>query len=342
MSNSINKDYSAIDETGFEPTFDKEQESVSSSNKNTSSEFGEQSNSHGVYSQGVNMFKTKRKPIIIGGVLASIIGAGCIFYIFNSESSEASQVSDFKLPMETVAEVTSDVMEDKKPEPLINNLTVEQGSKGVSINGHHDLIASMLLSNYPTREELRQEMSRVRGADVSKAELDAFLLGVKNNAQDIRELKSKPTNNNIAGADYSAEIRKAILGINNTLEQLKVESEEQNKRIGSIAADLEKLNKNSGWYHNRIAKLEGNSSTKLPANKQSNEQVVQKTKRLEMKAESMWSVNGASENLAFIQNIQSGKRLRVTRGFDIPGCGQVTDINPSDQKVTTITCVISN
>lgn len=336
MSDSVNKSSSEIDESGFDlDSNDGPEKKVTALKRKISAKPSDETSSpERRTSKGVEMFNFKKKPIIAGLVLAGIVGAGGLYWVF---STTKTNDTDFQMTMEPIAPSDKAVVsEAPKPASGIGSLSVEQGPDGVSINGHHDLIASMLLQNYPTREELRQEISRVRGADVSKEELDAFLLGVKNNADDIRQIKAQP-----GSSVDAAEIRNAIRDIRSMVEQIRNDSEEQKIRIGLMQEDLDKLKKNSGWYHNRISKLEGNpvkvaQSTKAKSNSTSD------ARRVEMKAQSAWSVNGASENLAFIQNIHSGKRLRVTRGFDVPGCGQVTDISPADQKVTTTTCVISN
>ena len=331
MSNSVNKGSSEIDESGFDIESNRPDKKVTALNqKNSATTINDSSSSHGRTSRGAGMLSAK-----MGGmVLAGIIGTGALYWAFTPPTG-----SDHETPIaqETVAANEKMVeVAPEKPASVIGNFSVGQGPDGVSINGHHDLIATMLLQNYPTREELRQEIVRVRGADVSKEELNAFLLGVKNNADDIRQIKSQP-----GTSVDTAEIRSAIRDIRSMVEQIRNDSEEQNIRIGMMQDDLEKLKKNAGWYHNRISKLEGNpAKTTQIAKTKANP--TSEARRVEMKAQSAWSVNGASEDLAFIQNVHSGKRLRVTRGFDIPGCGQVTDISPADQKVTTTTCVISN
>ena len=58
------------------------------------------------------------------------------------------------------------------------------------------------------------------------------------------------------------------------------------------------------------------------------------------KDSSGWEVKAASNNIAFLKNSRTGRSLRVTRGFDLPGCGSVTAIEPAKQKVTAGGCVI--
>jgi hypothetical protein len=331
MSNSVSEDSNEIDESGFDLDSNdgNEKKAAAPTSEVTTEEVEART------SRGTEMANSKKKLIITGLALATIVSTGFIYFGLptNQESDTVFQIAAVD-PIESNDKPI--LLETSKPESSTSNLSVEQDPSGVLINGHHDLIASMLLQNYPTREELRQELSRVRGADVSKEELDVFLLSVKNNADDIRQIK--------AGAGSSvdaAEIRNAISDIRSMVEQIRIDSEEQKSQIVSMQKNIDKFQKNSGWYHNRISRLEGNP-LKTTQSKKENANVTSDVRRVEMKAQSAWSVNGASDNLAFIENIHSGKRLRITRGFDVPGCGQVTDISPSDQKVTTTTCVISN
>ncbi|MFA0809414.1 hypothetical protein [Microbulbifer epialgicus] len=248
-----------------------------------------------------------------------------------ASGSESNSVSLQTLVSETSeqkGEKTEDVNDEaKQNENKGIGLSVENGTEGVKINDHHDLIATLLLQNYPTREELREDLRRIRGAEVSKEELDVFLLAVKNNSDDISKLKA--SKNKSANTDIS----KALVDLKITLQDLRKDLNEQKQVVISMTKRLDKLEKNSGWYHNRISKLEGDPvSTKESI----------KVHRLEVQTESMWSVNAASENVAFIRNINTGKPLRVTRGFNIPGCGSVTDIRPETRKVITTSCVINN
>jgi hypothetical protein len=330
MSNSVSKDSFEIDESGFDLDSNdgKEKKAATPMSEVVAEDVKARTSGE------TEMVNSKKKPIIAALVLAGIVGAGGLYWGLPTNKEIDTGFQMVVEPIESNDKAV--ISETSKPDSSIGNLSVEQDPSGVLVNGHHDLIASMLLQNYPTREEFRQELSRVRGADVSKEELDVFLLSVKNNADDIRQIK--------AGAGSSvdaAEVRNAIRDIRSMVEQIRNDSEEQKLQIALMQENIDKFKKNSGWYHNRISKLEGNplktaQSTNTKANSTSD------VRRVEMKAQSAWSVNGASENLAFIQNIHSGKRLRVTRGFDVPGCGQVTDISPADQKVTTTTCVISN
>lgn len=292
---------------------------------------------------GYGAFSNIKKPIAIGAsaIILSVVAGSAYWYMSgvkgDSDMLAALQAEQTGKPSAVAEPVPA------KPgafggtgnEP--DSISVAQGPDGVKINGHHDLVATLLLQNYPTREELRQELSRVRGADVSKEELDAFLLSVRNNADEIRRLKASQN------AGSNSELTSAINDVKTAIQELRDDTRAQRASIAEMSKRLETLEKNSGWYHNRLSKLEGNP---VPTSKKSRtaESVSQgsEVRRVELKSQSAWTVNGASENLAFIQNIHTGKRLRVTRGFDIPGCGQVTDISPANQKVTTTTCVIAN
>ena len=305
MSDLTNTGSANIDQTGFD-NMDSNNSNVKKitplKNKSTCED-----NAEGPSSQRVGrLFKSKIFYILL--VLTGLLISGGNYYL---------QVRSL----------------DENVSTNIQGIPVVEDTYDVLTHEYHSMTAAMLLTNYPTREELHNELSRVRGADVSKEELSIFLLSVERNARDLAQLKSRRSSR----VAFS-EIQKAISGIQFLVENIINSSEEDRRQITRIQDDLNKLQKNSGWYHNRISKLERNP-VKVVASKSSS---ASKARRVEMKVEPAWTVNGASENLAFIQNIFSGKRLRVTRGFDIPGCGQVIAINPQAQKVSTTSCIISN
>jgi len=311
-----------IDESGFDSDLQNNADSFAGQSVKSES----LTNNFHVESQDAK--KTRFKKLFIGGITLACLAAGGYFYLLNDGS--ASHDKTFAVEPDPATN------EGSEPKPVGNNdgqvtsLTVGADATGVKINGHHDLLASMLLQGYPTREEMIKEVSRIQGANVSQEELDVFLLSVKNNADEIQRMKESN------GSTH--ELAKQIAEANKILKDLKLELSLVNERV-------QKLEKNHGWYQNRISKLESGIA---PQSKQTLKPVIQQqavaepVRRVELQSQSSWQVNGASENLAFIKNVNSGGTLRVTRGFEIPGCGQVTDINPSQQKVTTTTCIISN
>ena len=68
---------------------------------------------------------------------------------------------------------------------------------------------------------------------------------------------------------------------------------------------------------------------------------IKEARRVELEMAESWYVKAASEDVAFIKNRMSGKSLRVSRGFDVPGCGSVVSIDPKKQVVATLTCKIT-
>jgi len=209
---------------------------------------------------------------------------------------------------------------------------IAQDETGVKINGVHDQIASALLSGYPTRQELNDELRRVRGAEVSAEELDVFLLAVKNNSDAIKGLRQRP-----AGSDNSSEIKQLLQEV----VEIKQLLAKNDRTLAMHTEQLKKLEDNSGWYHNRISELEGKSSVAVQAlkSKTKSKPVNNSTTRLELNVTNNWKVKGASATVAFIINDKS-ETVRVSRGFDIPGCGAVTNIDPVKHQVTATNCVI--
>lgn len=310
-----------IDESGFDDGL-QDQKEKTFAGQNLRSE----SLADGFKSEAKPVKSSGSKKYFLSGMAVLIVGIAGYFYF--TKSSDVLHKQTFNAETNSVG-VIEEQPQNTKGEQL-GPLTVGADSQGVKINGHHDLLASMLLQGYPTREEMLKEVSRIQGANVSQEELNVFLLSVKNNADEIRRLKES--------GGSTAELAQQIAEANKTLKELKAE-------VSQVNARTQKLEKNNAWYENRLKKLESGIS---PQSKQAPKPAVvqqpvnEPVRRVELQTQSTWQVSGASENLAFIKNVNSGTSLRVTRGFEIPGCGQVTDINPSQQKVTTTTCIISN
>ncbi|WP_045861751.1 hypothetical protein [Teredinibacter purpureus] len=273
---------------------------------------------------GGSEYFTKRN-LIGGGGLTLIVALLIFGYQFSQTSSQKVETN----PLVAKTEVQS---------PFGDSVAQKSVPINQEISGdlQRDKLATLLLENYPTKSEVESKLDQIRGADVSQEELDVFLLAVKNNSDSIKRLE------NVSPAAIN-RMNQALSDVKSTLAVMKKDVSELNESISEHGSKLDKLEKNSGWYHNRISSLEGNPVvSNKPDRSVKNESKPISSRRLEMTTESSWLVNGASANLAFISNIESGKKLRVTRGFDIPGCGQVTDIDPSNQKVTTTSCVIKN
>lgn len=220
---------------------------------------------------------------------------------------------------------------------------MENNDGEIKIGGINNLIAQALLGNYPTFSDLDEKIKQVKGADVSKAELDVFLIAVTENTKKIAKLLEQgKRNHNISLAA-------------NELNKLNVELKKQGLRGAELvqvvddlkdqmlvmAKKVEKISKNTGWYHNRITKLEGK---KVPSKKRTVVKAKQplEVRRLELNSKTKWRVKGAAEKVAFITSKEHSRPIRVTVGYDIPGCGLVTEISAADQRVNTTSCIIEN
>lgn len=225
-------------------------------------------------------------------------------------------------------------------------LLVEQSNNdGIKINGRHDVIARMLLANYPTHEEMRAELERtkqerINGDKDRNNAREKSLLSVKSNTDEISELRNLIKNYNTSDGG-NGEALALVSEIRATLAAQQEAYAAQTQKLESLQKVLGELKRNSGWYHNRITKLEINGIVAKGAGVSTNSKSTE-VRRLKLESQPSWFVNGASGNLAFIKNKHTGKSLRITRGFNIPGCGQVTDIDPAAQKVVTTSCVIRN
>lgn len=313
-----------IDQEGFERPKGKVTQiknEASSSTISSSEQVAEKKRS---YSLSDGNLLSKRNAIIGGSAVALVVLLGGIYFFGNSDGVVPKNQSN---SVSSGNPFTSN-------QPL-SDPKIEIDQEGVTINGERDQLASLLLQNYPTRSELQTELERIRGAEVSQEELDVFLLAVKHNSEAIARLDSKP----------QVDLSRLTTGIDDmkaSLQSLKGEVSGIRETLQSNSEKIDKLEKNSGWYHNRISALEGDP-VKVKTKPRSDKSATQSTsRRLQMTTESSWVVNGASSNLAFISNTNTNKKLRVTIGFDIPGCGQVTHIDPSEQKVVATSCVIKN
>ena len=313
-----------IDESGFEKSGSKVTRIKNEATSNNQEQDNIPQSSKLSSFSGGNEYFTKRN-LIAGGGLTLIVALLVFGYQFSQTSSQKVEINPSVAKPESQSPFGDSVVQKSVP--------INQDLSG---DLQRDKLATLLLENYPTKSEVESKLEQIRGADVSQEELDVFLLAVKNNSDSIKRLE------NVSPAAIS-RMNQSLSDVKSTLAVMKKDVSELKESISEHGSKLDKLEKNSGWYHNRISSLEGNPVVSNKPNRSvKNESKPISSRRLEMTTESSWLVNGASANLAFISNIESGKKLRVTRGFDIPGCGQVTDIDPSNQKVTTTSCVIKN
>lgn len=114
--------------------------------------------------------------------------------------------------------------------------------------------------------------------------------------------------------------------------------------------------KNSGWYANRISKLEGWVDTQVTPTVSLAQRVlnpnsssttvsnapVGNSSNIELVERNGWVLRAASSqsNVAWILNTVTNEKLRVTKGKVIPRCGKVTSISSSSGIVKTAMCEI--
>lgn len=244
--------------------------------------------------------------------------------VVNQENGNKIDFSDELIPAKSVA--------------ANNKLYVEDSTLKYSENADLDgRIIDSLLGSYATKEELATRILDSEKNKTSQKELDVYLVATKYNSSEIDSLKRmiqelKNSNKN----EGVEEILSVVKDIKDSLS-------ETNKKVDELVDRVVKLEKNAGWYHNRISSLEAGNAGSSPSSKAVNTaNNANSSKRVDLKGQSAWVVNGASNNVAFIQNKHTGSKLRVTRGFDVPSCGQVTDINPTNKSVTTVSCLINN
>lgn len=320
-----------IDETGFDTGSEsvKPSDLSSSNNKSPSSWVGK-------------------------AVLAVIMVAGCLvvgFYFLNKPIDTPISLDDeFRgNPLQPVGQTLNLAQVDTgadNDDQIPNQPSLEMEGGKININGINNLIAEALLGNYPTNADLDERIEQVKGADVSKAELDVFLIAVTENTKKIAKLLEQAKKNQ----DISVAT-KELKKINSELKKQGVRSNKLAKEVGdmqsqvlSLVKKVDKVSKNSGWYHNRISKLEGKDvpfkRKKVTKAKKQPMQVPRPltVRRLELNKTSEWRVKGAAEKVAFITSKNHSRPIRVTLGYDIPGCGLVTGISAADQRVYTTSC----
>lgn len=273
----------------------------------------------------------KKKVFMALGVILALL-------LISFGVSTVSQM-DFDSPDMLAADGAANSMQFDENESFVAQATQKVSDKPSGLNVDSAALQDLLLKAYPTKEEMRKAISEIRGADVSPEELNVFLLAVKNNADAIRDLQRKSNTQQSTDAGELRALRSALADLNNTNKQIVDAVNTLQKNMEELRADVDKLKKNDGWYHNRITKLEGGKVVGNTKPKQ-----VQKTevKKLTLNKQSDWMVNGASENVAFITNKKTKERLRVSIGYDIQGCGVVTEISSIRQQVKTTSCIIEN
>ena len=110
-------------------------------------------------------------------------------------------------------------------------------------------------------------------------------------------------------------------------------------QIAKLKQDIERLSDNSGWYHNRIEKLE-KQSIATPSKKLSTATVVAQA-RTPVKTLVPYTLVGIpNERLAFVANRVTKERIRIVVGRDLPKCGKVEVINVKLATVQTKNCMI--
>lgn len=138
-----------------------------------------------------------------------------------------------------------------------------------------------------------------------------------------REKESNRPNNAVADArlkDRIAYLESQLEAMIEERRERQLMDEIDSRRKAELAADEEALRKRE------IAKLAS----------------VKEARRVELdKPSDIWRVKAASKDIAFLKNNLTGRSIKVTRGFDIPGCGGVVTINPVEQTVSAGKCIIS-
>lgn len=183
-----------------------------------------------------------------------------------------------------------------------------------------------LLSNYPTKAELEGKISELKGADVSDAELDVFLLTVSRNAEDIKALFAN---------ENSEDLKSMVQDLLSQLEQEKAKTALLENSISDHKKTLSDFKKNQGWFINRLNKLEGKTqavSSKPPRST--------KTRSLSVVTVRDHAIKGIADKVVYLKINNRGKPVRATVGFDIPGCGPITSIEAIKRHVITSSCII--
>lgn len=185
---------------------------------------------------------------------------------------------------------------------------------------------AQLLSNYPTKAELNGKISELKGADVSDAELDVFLLTVSRNAEDIKALFAN---------ENSEDLKSMVQDLLSQLEQEKAKTALLENSISDYKKTLSDFKKNQGWFINRLNKLEGKTlavSSKTPRST--------KTRSLSVVTVRDHAIKGIADKVVYLKINNRGKPVRATVGFDIPGCGPITSIDAIKRHVITSSCII--
>jgi len=283
--------------------------------------------------------KTYIYIIIALGVL---LGLSYLIYQNSNSSAQDSVKNDFSSANSKLGKNesnNSELITQTEINPTAPSIS--SNKDGITVNGKYDVLATALLAHYPTKDELRTAIRNLSNGDANSQDAQRILKLVQDNQATIRDLKQQ-----VRALDPQQVLKNQnkmteILGL---LEALLGDVKTHGIKIKSLEDSIKKLNKNSGWYHNRLSILEGKPiaapSAKQPVTQDKPRKYTQ-VRRVELNNIVAWKINGASKDIAFlVHKNDSSKKLRVTRGFEIPGCGQVIDINPAKYQVTTTSCVI--
>ncbi|MFK5949486.1 MAG: hypothetical protein QM500_12040, partial [Methylococcales bacterium] len=201
-----------------------------------------------------------------------------------------------------------------------------------------NLVNNNLDEQFVSNEEFINYRNSV--AKVSQAELDVFLVLAKDNHDSILRIKRK-----------EIDTTKIESLVNDKLSVLTRKLENMQASIDENAALVKKHEKNQGWLHNRVTKLEGGTipwsnkttSVSIKTKNKIKKKLGSQTKSRISSGRSQsldWTIRGISDDRAFIRHKNKGRRMKVLLGTEIPGFGQVIKFDPKNERVYTTMGVI--
>ncbi len=266
-----------------------------------------------------------------------------LFSIYSFLNQVVEVKNEYVAPTETIVE--GSINRTNSPDQPDATLSISKLSTGeVMVNGFHDAVAQLLVSNYVSKDDFEKEMRALKNPAISESEFQLFLESIRRNAKDIEQMQEQlrtglPSNANPSQIDDLTRILKT------EMPAITAAINAQNKQINAITQKLSKLDtsvtsldKTNERIIDRVVKLEKQATwTGQVKRTPVAEPAVapQETRRVELSKTSPWVVKGASENEALIYHAAQKRLIRIRRNQEIAGQGTVISIDPKKREVVT-------
>lgn len=203
------------------------------------------------------------------------------------------------------------------------------------------------------RRELNSLSQKIEEQERKHSQVARQLANYSTLSKNIESVSAVATSNNQLMSQLSSDLdgmRQDLLAVQNRMSGLlnqlskRPQSQQDSKTLANLTSMVELQTKNLTSFGTRIVTLEKNNTSisrqldDLHKRQESIPQITSGAERLQIKPTSAWELKAASEHIAFIVNTESGQKIRISKGTDIPGCGPVLYIDAKKQAVQTQSC----